>query len=411
MGRLVRLERRSLLGLDVGIETQRSLNTFVTLTPQTSGWLRPRASVTSTFTFTRDPNGRQPVREIGDTAGAFRIPAAFANSRRLDVGAQLDPRRLGGKLFGDSARAVGMLERLSSVDLSYGHTRNSSFNRSAFTPSFGYQLALGGREGFRRQGSVLAASAAENTSLQAGGALRLLLGVRLTTSYRRTSGVTWVLRGDQQVPIRTQSREWPSGGLHWSWTPARGHPAGRALTSLTAQLSYRKSESGSQQPALTGAGAASITQSATRTLTPTLTLTWLGGVLTSFDASSERTEQLSAANRFRSVRGQQNATLSFAFKPPASLVRLKTNIRTTARYSVSDNTTCLQPAGQPLCKAYVDSRQTQAQLTMDTEFPPNLSAGLQMAYLVNEERQASRKIAQLVITAFVSLTTTVGQLR
>ncbi|MGH7535729.1 MAG: hypothetical protein ACREMG_09100, partial [Gemmatimonadales bacterium] len=41
MGRLVRLERRSLLGLDVGIETQRSLATAVALAPRTAGWLRP----------------------------------------------------------------------------------------------------------------------------------------------------------------------------------------------------------------------------------------------------------------------------------------------------------------------------------------------------------------------------------
>ena len=52
-----------------------------------------------------------------------------------------------------------------------------------------------------------------------------------------------------------------------------------------------------------------------------------------------------------------------------------------------------------------------AQLTMDTDFPPTLSAGLQMAYLVNEERQINRKTAQLVITAFVQLNTSVGQIR
>ena len=60
---------------------------------------------------------------------------------------------------------------------------------------------------------------------------------------------------------------------------------------------------------------------------------------------------------------------------------------------------------------YVDSRQSQTQLTMDTDFPPSLSAGLQMAYVVNEERQFNTKTAQLVITAFVQLTTSVGQLR
>ena len=223
--------------------------------------------------------------------------------------------------------------------------------------------------------------------------------------------MSWVLRGDQQVPIRTRSREWPSGGVNGSWSPPRHTRLGRALRTLTAQLNYRKSETGSEQPTLIGGGAASVTRTTGRTFSPSVSLTWAGGVLTSYDAMSERGEQLAAANRFRSARGQQNATVTFSFKPPAGLMRLKTNVRTTARYSVTDNTTCLQSAGQPRCVPYVDSRQSQAQFTMDTDFPPNLSAGFQMAYLVNEERQASRKVAQLVITAFVNLTTSVGQLR
>jgi len=78
---------------------------------------------------------------------------------------------------------------------------------------------------------------------------------------------------------------------------------------------------------------------------------------------------------------------------------------------VADNTTCLQRAGQDACVPYVDSRQTQAQLTMDTDLPTNMTAGLQMAYVLNEERQSNRKISQFVVTAFVQLSTSVGQLR
>jgi hypothetical protein len=59
----------------------------------------------------------------------------------------------------------------------------------------------------------------------------------------------------------------------------------------------------------------------------------------------------------------------------------------------------------------VDSRQTNAQLTLDTSFPPSLSAGFQMAYVLDDERQINRKIAQLVLTAFVQVNTSVGQVR
>jgi hypothetical protein len=306
---------------------------------------------------------------------------------------------------------TAVLQRLSNLDISLGRVRSSTYNRTALDPALGYQLGWGGFDSFRSQGGILAAAAVENNTFQTGGTLRLPLGLRANSSYRRTSGVTWALRSEQQVPIRTRSLEWPAGGINWSWTSPRRGFIGRALTSFTVNLSYRRSRTGTVQPPLGGVGGASVAEATTRSLSPTLTVVWRRGVLTSFDATADRSEQLTAGNLFRSVRGNQNATLSFSFKPPASLARLKTSIRTTARFSTSDNTTCLQQAGQPLCKAYVDSRQTQMQLTMDTDFPPNMSAGLQMAYLINEERQASRKIAQLVITAFVNLTTTVGQLR
>jgi hypothetical protein len=48
---------------------------------------------------------------------------------------------------------------------------------------------------------------------------------------------------------------------------------------------------------------------------------------------------------------------------------------------------------------------------MDTDLPSNMTAGLQMAYMLNEERQTNRRVRQVVITAFVQLSTSVGQLR
>ena len=92
-------------------------------------------------------------------------------------------------------------------------------------------------------------------------------------------------------------------------------------------------------------------------------------------------------------------------------MKLRSDIRTTLRYSVSDNNSCLKIAGQGDCVPYVDSRVTATQLTMDTDFPPSLSAGFQMAYTLDDERQAFRKVSQLTITAFVQLNTSVGQIR
>ena len=182
------------------------------------------------------------------------------------------------------------------------------------------------------------------------------------------------------------------------------------LSSLTAQATYRRSEIVNEQATFGSATSISLSSTTDRAVNPSLSLTWVGGVLTSYDASQGRTEQVSAGNLFKTERNQQNATVAFAFRPPVR-GRWRSNIRTTLRYSVTENTQCLRSAGQTDCVPFVDSRQVQGQLTMDTELPPNMSAGIQMAYLLNEERQTNRKIRQLVITAFVQLATSVGQLR
>src|SRR5205807_2308649 len=164
---LAHLERRTLFGVDVGLETQRGVNTQLNVTPPAPGWLRPRATLVTTFSLARDPNARAAVRTLGDSAGEFRLPTAFSNLQRLDLGA-------------------------SASDLA---------NASAAT------------------GAVLP------------------FGFRTSLTYQRTNAVTWVLRGADQVPLRTHSTEWPSGSVSWVFIPPRGS-IGRLLQNVSAQLGF-----------------------------------------------------------------------------------------------------------------------------------------------------------------------------
>ena len=410
LGRLVREQRDAFLGQNVGIETQRNVSTFFSATPRLVSWLRPRLSLATLFTLNRDPNAQRPVRDIGDTAGGFHIPAAFTNSRRVDLGAQLDARRLGQRLFGDSAVLTRVFGRLANLDLSYGRSYNSTYFRSPLVPSLGYQFAAGGFDSFRYQGGTPAGSAADNLNANAAGAIQLPLGLRVSANYQRTRGVTWVLRGDDQIPLRTSSEEWPSAAATWTLTPPR-NSVGRLIRGFTARFAYRRRETNSAQPLFNETGSAALTQTIEQSLAPALAITWPAGVSTSYDLNRVNSDAVNAGNLFRTTRNQQNAGLAFAFRPPARIARFKNLIRASAHYVTSRNAICLQPIGQPACIPYVDSRQSQTQVTFDTDFPPSLSAGFQMAYLINDERQTNHKTAQLVITAFVSLSTSVGQIR
>src|SRR5438874_4106916 len=246
MGRLIRQQRASLFGSDVGLETQRLVTTSISLTPRVSTWIRPRASVGSSFAFTRDPNARQPARVVGDTAGALRVPAAFSNARRVETGAQLDTRRLAQAVFGDSAGVTNLLGHITGFDVTYSAQQGSTFSRATETPNAGYQLALGGFDGFRQVDGLLGTSAAQTTSLSTGGVALLPLGLRANATYRLTRGIIWTLRADEQVPIRSRTREWPNGAIAWSMTPRR--LVGRLVSNVNARVGYRRAESSNEQP-------------------------------------------------------------------------------------------------------------------------------------------------------------------
>ncbi len=409
MGRLLRQERETFLGMDVGVETQRSLTSGLSLTPRIAAWIRPRLSAISGFNFSRDPNARQPIRTTGDSAGEFRVPAAFSNTRRVDLGAQLDIGRLAKAIFGDSSGVGIWLTRIAPVDVSYGRQRGSSYNLATDLPGLGYRLGWGGLEDFQSVNGQLATSAVQNSVLTAGGGVSPGLGLRVTATYRQTNNVAWTLRADEQVPLRSSIRDWPNGQIAWTVTPSK-QSIGRIIPRILAQVSYRKSQTANEQPTFQD-GSSVITRTIDEALNPSVSLSLPAGILVTTDWARSNGDRLAAGSLFHTERNSQNTSLTFSFRPPGGSSRWRNVIRTTGGYNVTANTTCLRGAGQSACVPYVDSRQAQAQLTMDTDLPSNMSAGLQMAYVLNEERQTNRKISQFVITAFVQLSASVGQLK
>ncbi|MGH6692859.1 MAG: hypothetical protein ACREF4_19500, partial [Gammaproteobacteria bacterium] len=213
MGLITQQASKTLFGRDIGFERQRVVGTLLAVTPRGPAWLRPRATVSSTFALTRDPNASRAAR---DSAGAFHLPTSFSNGQRVDLGAQLDVGGLGRRLLPDSGVLARALAWITPVDASVSRTLTSVYSQTAVTPSFGYQLALGGLEGLRSEAGVLATSASRATNLALAGGLALPLRLRLRVGYQQAQGLTWVLRNDAQVPIRTRSLDWPSLGATWS---------------------------------------------------------------------------------------------------------------------------------------------------------------------------------------------------
>jgi hypothetical protein len=86
-------------------------------------------------------------------------------------------------------------------------------------------------------------------------------------------------------------------------------------------------------------------------------------------------------------------------------------VRTALRYSNSTSRACIERVGAGDCIAISDSRRRQVNFTMDTDLPPNVSAGVGVSYILTEDAHANRKFSQFVVTASVTVAFSAGAIR
>jgi hypothetical protein len=416
VGRLARDNRRQLAGVDVGFERQRVLNARFTWTPPVASWLRPRFSYASTFGLTRDPNSRTPERTLADSSGGYRLPTAFTNTQAVDLSGAVDLSRALRGLFGDSAGVLRVVDRVQSVDLGTRTDRRSQFDRPGFDPSLSYQLGFGGRDAFRRQGSRFANAASESRQHRLGTTVRLPLNVQVQANYQTRTGLIWALRGAAQQELRTVDTDWPNLTSRWSLAPRRG-PLRRLLTSLNVTASLRVRESESIQPPLEVAPGQGTAQEEVRSSTESrsiplgLSVIWLPRIQTSVSWATDRSRTARSGTLTLSEREQLTADLGFSFRVPPDLVPLRSDVRTTLRFASTTNTGCVESAQAPGCTRISDSRRKEYTLIMDTDMPPNVTAGLSVSYVLTEDAHTNRKFSQFVLLAHARVTYSAGELR
>jgi hypothetical protein len=410
VGRLLQRNRQEFVGLDVGFERQRTLNTGINLAPTITSWLRPRVIFASGFTFTRDPNQRVPVRELGDTSGAFRAPEAIGNSQRTEFGATISLARLAAGAFGDSTVFAKVFKGIQPFDLSYLRERRSSFDRVRFDPSLKYQFAYGRLGSFRGQNGIPATGAADLSTLTAGGSVQFPLGLLVRFTYRDQEGFTWALRSgqDEQTEVVSRAREWPSGSVSWTWSPRSG--LRRVLSIVNANARYVENRSENVQAGLAG-GEGSRSLTVGKSLAPSLSLTWGGGIVTALQHGRSTSDQITSGNTTKRDQSDWNGSVSFGFRVPRSFLRSANEIRTTLNYVVSDVTVCLLQAGADECIPVSNSYRSALDVRLDTGFSSQVRAGASFSYVVNAQRHVSREFAQTVFAVFAEIFFVSGQIR
>jgi len=409
MGVLTRQAGRRFAGVNVGFERDRRVGTHFTWTPNLFSWLRPRFTTTSTFSLTRDPNALTPERALGDSAGGYRLPTAFTNARSTDLGASVDFSRLLRVAFGDTAHIVALLDRLSPLDLSTRTDRRSQFDRPGFDPALGYELGLGSVGDFRSLNGRLATYASDSRQTRLASGLRLPLGFSMVAAYSVGRQQGWVHLGDGQQENRENDTQWPDLTGRWTWSPTGGLLK-MLLSSVSASAAVQVRQATTVQPPLELllGGTPSTSNEVrgmqeSRSYPLSLAITWAERVTTRLTYNSSSILNEAAGNVTHTDRQDASAALTFSFRPPQDLLPLPSDVRTALRYALSTDDGCLTLAGGEACVPISSASRRQLNFSMDTDMPPNVSAGISVGYILTEDAHINRKFAQLVVTAAVTV--------
>ncbi|HSH75314.1 MAG TPA: hypothetical protein VLA09_06510, partial [Longimicrobiales bacterium] len=208
---LIRGERSTPAGVDVGWETNRTLRTNLAYRPALFTWLRNDVDWTTVYQSERNANFLERSGSGSDTT------LALARNARADrdwgATVALDPGRLaiawlGGPRDGEGAgasRARAVMSALRPVSVTYRDGITSRFNRDPIDPGLGYQLGWGGTESFRILDADTAATLTDRYSWRVGSGLSLPGGASLQVDYQWTDAKTLDTRSDR----RTVLRSWP----------------------------------------------------------------------------------------------------------------------------------------------------------------------------------------------------------
>ncbi|HET9293190.1 MAG TPA: cell surface protein SprA [Gemmatimonadales bacterium] len=402
LGRVVSESRDAFLGMDVGVERDRTMGTTLVLQAPLTTWLRPRYATTSSFVLSRSLTSRDPVREFGDS-GAYILPQTLNNVRNRDVGAALDLGLAFRNLMKDSSVVARALRGLRPFDISTGVTRLSTYDLATFDPGLGYMLALGGMDDFISQGEDSALSVSETHRTTFSGGADLPYGFVLTLSYSQSDVDRLSRVSDGYLPSATSQREWPIGQIRWTRAIRSGF-----LSAFTLSTGIREREGRTELPS-SGATARTLTESST--WQNDLQLTFRNGI--SMRVGYNETDDVRENNGTRTIGDGRDLTanLIYAFRLPGSVSRARKQLRSSLSAVLSKSLSCLNRQDTSDCLTVSDVRRQEIRGGLDTDLTQIVTGGLHGAWSVNDARHLNRKTSQITISATFQISLFAGDYR
>jgi hypothetical protein len=389
---LIEAERRSIGGLDLGREAERSVLTQLAWTPQLSEWLSAQTTLSGSFSIDHNPSYFTRTARGDDTTAT--LLRTFGNGRSLSTRVAVDPGALAstfGAVAGDPAADTGpwtagvqnALRALGPLELGWTRTVDSRFDRSAGIPGIGYQLALLDRDELRTLGSDTATLVAQRTQWSARTHVALLRALTLRMAYTQREGEALGQRSGRV----DRETEWPNIVVEWAGLPlpraAQGLLRNLALSSGYERRAQQREDRTSGEARSTSAAHFPVGVSAV----------WHGGLSTSYRAEWKNGTAVSPYAATEQAGVQHTFSLRGTFAAPAALLPVfPAPLSVAVRYSSGDRRECRLTRELALCSAqneFVSYLDETLGIQLDTR-AAGMNLGVQMDYRDRHSRVGER---------------------
>jgi len=389
VGRLTGASRESFLGMDVGVERDRTVSSAISLVPRLTSWLRFRFNTTSTFVLSRSLTSRQPVQAFGDSGG-YVLPQTLNNNRTREIGISLDPARGFRQLLTDSALHSRILKGIRVLDLVVRNQRFSTYDLATFDPGLAYMLARGGMGDFLTQGTDSALTAGEIKTVTVGGGADLPFGITAGLQYSSSETDRYTRSTNGFILSETAQTEWPILQARWTRTIRN------SLLSVVSLSTNLRQRSGSTT--LPSSTTSAQTLNETSTWTNDLQLTFRNGLSVGLGYGTTSDERQSNGTTSLGSGTDLSANLAYLFRTGGRVGGTRRQVRVSVNGLSSKSESCLELPGEEGCPSVSDVRRQTLRAGLDTDILSILTGGFQAAYVLNDVRQINRKTEQITLS-------------
>lgn len=364
---LLAAERRRLLGLDLGWEMDRRIQTRVSYQPQLTAWARTTVQLTTVYLSQRNPD----LVELQPDSSLL-LQRSADGQRNLTAVFALDP----GRVFTDADERQGIVgwwaRSFEPLTLTYSDGLTSRFNRETVDPGGLYQLGWGGRSDFLTIGGDTASTLSERDRINVRGGLRVVGPLTVGMAYDRSLNETLDTRSDRAVSRRV----WPDVQATIAQPPLPAFLA-PLVERFTLSSGYRREV----RDLDFGVGGFQDRFREDREIPFTVSLGFPRGVGLTYRGRFLRGSGSDPTGDTRQTGDVHALTVSALFASPlAAFRRNGAPLRATLDVRYQDDIQCRRVSDDADCVAFIDQLERSASLSLDSTVR-DFQLGVQLRFL------------------------------